>query len=185
MPSAFFPSSFRTLGPLLILLLSYANVFSQITIKERVAIEPKVQPKPQPMSIPSGPLLTLDGMTVKTTMPGVVITGSVSISPETIPNNTGYEVWVNVGGSSHMIRKEGTGYCQDTSAQESSPFPATLQSCGVIGMSATTFVPAPWQWSCAVRGTSSSSERQFGHPESQRNIVVYRFYSNPDYFCFS
>lgn len=162
-PSAFFRSSFRTLGSLLILSLSYTNVFSQIIIKERVAIDPKVQPKQQPMSVPSGPLLTLDGMTVKTTMPGVVITGSLSISPETIPNNTGYEVWVNVGGSSHMIRKEGTGHCQDTSAQESSPFPATLQSCGVIGMCATTFVPAPWQWSCAVRGTNPDTPQVSGN----------------------
>lgn len=63
MPSAFFRSSFRTLGSLLILSLSYVNVFSQIIIKERVAIDPKVQPKQQPLSIPSGPLLTLDGMT--------------------------------------------------------------------------------------------------------------------------
>ncbi|GJQ22166.1 MAG: hypothetical protein HBSIN02_25210 [Bacteroidia bacterium] len=75
----------------------------------------------------------------------------MSISPGAIPNNTGYEVWVNLGGSSFLIRKDGTGYCLDTTAHEMNPFPITLPGCGAIGMSARTFVPAPWVWSCAVR----------------------------------
>jgi hypothetical protein len=48
----------------------------------------------------------------------------------------------------------GTGYCIKDGDKESGPISVTLPRCGVIGLSATTFVPAPWQWSCAVRGTA-------------------------------
>ena len=129
-------------------------VQAQVIIKEQLRIDPKAQIKPQPFSAPSGPLLRLRGSILETTMPGVVVSGSLSVLPSVIPENTGYEVWVSAGGASHLIRKTGSGYCLDSGGGEFSPFPVTLKSCGVIGMSAITYVPAPWQWSCAVRGTA-------------------------------
>jgi len=129
-------------------------VQAQVIIKEQLRIDPKPQIKPQPFSAPSGPLLRLRGSILETTMPGVVVSGSLSVLPSVIPENTGYEVWVSAGGASHLIRKTGSGYCLDSGGGEFSPFPVTLKSCGVIGMSAITYVPAPWQWSCAVRGTA-------------------------------
>ncbi|HLA68385.1 MAG TPA: hypothetical protein VJN65_01685 [Bacteroidota bacterium] len=131
-----------------------SSIHAQVIIKERVIIDPKPQIQLQAFSVPSGPLLRLRGNILETTMPGVVVSGALSTMPSSIPENTGYEVWVSVGASSHLVRKAGTGYCIDAGGTESSPFPATLPKCGVIGMSAFTFVPAPWQWSCAIRGTA-------------------------------
>jgi hypothetical protein len=147
MRQTFFSPVLRALA---FLIFASVSIEAQVIIKERVSIDPK-SPAPVASSTPSGPLLVLDGNTVKTTVPGVILSGSLTISPGAIPNNTGYEVWVNLGGSSFLIRKRGTGYCLDTTAQEMNPFPMTLPGCGAIGMSARTFVPAPWVWSCAVR----------------------------------
>lgn len=128
-------------------------IFAQVIIRERMVIDPKPQIRSQPLATAAGPLLRFNGSVLETTTPGVIVTGSLNIIPTTIPENTAYEVWVNVGGSSHLLSRFGTGFCVDTTLRESSPFPATLAQCGVISMSAYTFVPAPWQWSCSIRGT--------------------------------
>jgi len=75
-------------------------VQAQVIIKEQLRIDPKAQIKPQPFSAPSGPLLRLRGSILETTMPGVVVSGSLSVLPSVIPENTGYEVWVSAGGAS-------------------------------------------------------------------------------------
>lgn len=129
-------------------------VQAQVVIKEQLRIDPKPQIKPQPFSAPSGPLLRLRGSILETTMPGVVVSGSLSVLPSVIPENTAYEVWASAGASSGLIKTDGKGVCFGGGSPVSSPFPVTLLYCGVVGMTAFTFVPAPWYYSCAVRGTA-------------------------------
>lgn len=129
-------------------------IHAQVIIKERITIDPKPQVLLQRSSISSKPLLRLNGDRVETTMPGVVVSGSVSVTPSVLPENTAYEVWGSAGASSGLIKSGGSGVCFGGGLEVSSPFPATLPSCGVVGMTALTFVPAPWFFSCSVRGTA-------------------------------
>ncbi len=125
-----------------------SSIHAQVAIKERITIDPK--PEMQPFSLADGPLLRLNGNRVEATMPGVIVTGSLSVTPASLPENTAYEVWVSAGGSSHLFKRMGTGYCV-LDVAESTPFPYTFRSCGIVSMTARSFVPAPWQWSCSLR----------------------------------
>lgn len=135
----------------------FAALEAQVTIRDTIAIDPRSPLDAIPGSAASTSLLRLvhTGFTTvaETTVPGVMISASISVDPPDIPFGTAYELWLSAAGSSYLIRQETNG-CPGSGAQPANPFPLTLPSCGWISVTGRTYVPAPFVWSCGLRGTS-------------------------------
>ena len=117
-----------------------AIAFPQVKIQEKVTIDPKPVAVSIPTTAPTGPVLPLleFGTTgyydfVRTTVPGVVVNGVLTVTPTEIPPRSALEVSV---GSSKVYKK--VNGCGGTAGEVVNPFPIQFLSCGTVGMAGNT-----------------------------------------------
>ena len=141
--------------------------FSQV-IKEKVLIGPK----PVAVSIPTtAPPLTLIefGTTgyyefVRTSVPGVVVNGTVTVTPAQIPPQSALEIFV---GSSKVYKI--VNGCGGSAGEAVNPFPIRFVSCGIVGMSGNSW--SPYFTSCLPPPGDALARAEITGPTSAKLTV--------------
>ncbi|MBI4428070.1 MAG: hypothetical protein HY562_03010, partial [Ignavibacteriales bacterium] len=141
---------------------------AQVKIKERVNIIPRVI-APATMTTPTqAPLIKWvansfgSGSHVVTTRPGVVINGSLTVTPATIPNKTALEIFLNA----FKIYQQING-CGGSAGGPVNPLPLTFPTCGSVSLGGNSW--SPFFASCLQQRTGSQ-----GHTTVSGNSATIR-----------